>query len=156
MKLSKYVDCFLGKNILIANSNIAKVILYYKELFDKEIQSDLINALEMSYKFDVYIMNIYHPKYKQIAKLMHNSWREHGIIVKIDRLVKHGWLLYDYLIEKFADQEMLKELKQLIHANYAIFEKFFGVFVLFLFMLSICTIVFIIKCLFCFINLKIN
>ena len=77
----------------------------------KEIQSDLINALEMSYKFDMYIMNIYHPKYKQIAKLMHNSWHEHGIIMKIDRLVKHGWLSY-YLFEKFGDQEMLKELKQ--------------------------------------------
>ena len=137
----------LGKNVLIANSNNAKIILYYKEFADKEIQNHFVNALQMDYKFDMYIMDRNHPKCKQITKLMHNSWHEHGITVKTDRLGKHGWLLYYYLFEKFGHPKMVNEIKQLMHAkhNQTTFQDIFSVVMLLLFMLFICAKVLIIE-----------
>ena len=117
---------------MIANSNNAKIILYYKEFADKEMQNYLINALEMDYELDMYIMDRNHPKYEQIAKLMHNSWHEHGITVKTDRLGKHGWLLHYYLFEKFGYPKMANEIKQLMNAkhNRTTLEDIFSVVVL--------------------------
>ena len=146
-QLSKYVDFAFGKNVLITNSNNAKIILYYKEFVDKEIQNHLINALEMDYKFDMYIMNTNHVKYKQIAKFMHSSLYDYGITMKTDRLGKHGWLLYYYLFEKFAHPNMVNKFKKAMHTkhNQTTFEEIFGVIILLLFMLSICVFILIME-----------
>lgn len=70
---------------------------------------------------------------------------EYRIKVKIDRLLKHGWLLYYYLLERFALTEMI-EIKQLMHAKHdQTFDEFVGVFILFLFFLLISTVVFVIE-----------
>ena len=72
---------------------------------DREIQNDWLIALKMDFVIRLNLINKDHPNQKQIAKIIGNSLHEYGIKVKIDRLAKHGWLLYYYLLERlFIDR----------------------------------------------------
>ena len=148
--------------VLITKTVIANTILYYRELADKEVQNDWLIALKMDLKLMLYFMNRHHPMQNRICRLIRNSRHDYGIAERIElskRLSKHGWLLYYYIVERFSDRDTVKIFKQLINAQHhqMTLDEFVGVFILFFFMLSICTFVFIVEIVyFTLIHLKNN
>lgn len=143
--MNDYLSIIRGKTVLITRDFQANIFLHYSELTDREIQNDWLIALKMDFMIRLNLINKNHPNQKQIAKIIGNSLHEYGIKVKIDRLAKHGWLLYYYLLERFSSTEMI-DIKQLMHAKHnQTFDEFVGVFILFLFLLLISTIVFVIE-----------
>ena len=147
MNVHDYLDFVVGKTVLVGRSIIADTILYYRELVDREIQNDWLIALKMDFRPILHLMNRHHPMQDQISKLILNSRHDYGIAERTERLAKHGWLLYYYVVEGFVEQNVIDSLKQLMHAKHlkTTIHEFAGVFILFLFILSICTIVFIIE-----------
>lgn len=89
----------------------------------------------MDYKHLVKVVNNKHPKHKQIVKLINISI-EHGIKIRWQRLFKHGILMYVYLFEQLADEEILSQLRNQIKkmSNQITFDELSTVF----FFLSVC------------------
>ena len=142
--MNKYIDVIIGNRVFIANSFLSNLMMDYRVFVDNEIKNDWIIAFQMDYKLENIIVSRKHLKYKQVAKLINISV-EHGIKAKRDRLIKHGFLLFYYLFERFADTEIVNMIKQLIHTKHdqTTLNDLFSIFILFLFMLSISLIVFI-------------
>ena len=124
MNVNDYLDIFAGKVVLITWSVIADTILYYRELFDREIQNDWLIALKMDFKCILHLMNRHHPMKDQISKWILNSRHDYEIAVRTERLAKHGWLLYYYVAEGFVEKNVIEEVRNKTgETNFHCFEK---------------------------------
>ena len=90
-----------------------KAISCFRFLADEEQRDDWVIGLQLDYNYPVKIVNVKNRFYKRIIRLINISI-EHGIRVKRNRLFVNGMLLLYYLLQKFAPQETIDTIKQLL------------------------------------------
>ena len=143
--MNELIDIILGKMVFIGDSLAINMMFNYREFVDKQVKDDWVIAYQINYAHENKIVNKKHPKHKQIVKLINISV-EHGITVRRSHLIKHGFLLFFYLFEKFIDPDIVNMKRMIRKSDDQItFEGLCSVFMLFLLILSISIIVFIIE-----------
>ena len=144
--MNEFVDVVTGKMALIADSQSINIMSNYRKFADREVKDDWTIAYQMKYIHEYKIVNIKHPKHKQIVKLINISV-EHGITVRRSNLIKHGFLLFFYLIEKFVHPKVVNLIKRLMHKKHdkITINEFSSVIMLYLFILFISAIIFIME-----------
>ena len=99
----------MGRRIFIGDSNKCELILNYLKTVD-DINNWII-SFRNYYEYEVKIVNMKHPKYKQIIKLI-NLTTEHGIFQQKVNRFKYGFLLLSYWFERLIDPETIKVIKK--------------------------------------------
>ena len=107
--LEKIIDVLLGKRIFIGDRSECELVLNYLKTID-DITNWLV-SLSQYYELEIKIVNMKHPKYKEMIKLI-NLTTEHGIFQRRVNLFKYGFLLLSYWFERMMDPEIAKTTKE--------------------------------------------
>ena len=140
------IDVILGNAVFIGDHRIVQEFLNFREFVVEGNKDNWLISLKLDYKHEVKIVNKYHPKHKQIVKLINMSL-EHGIECKRHNLYKHGMLMLIYLLKRFVDQDVITIIKNEIdkRRKQISFDELSSVFFLFFISLPISIIIFVIE-----------
>ena len=153
--MKKVIDVFLGKHVFIGDSNQCQLILNYLKTVDGI--NNWIVSLKFYYEHEIKIVNMKHPKYKQIIRLINLSM-EHGIFQQKTNRLKHGFLL-SYLLERFIDPKQAKDIKQKFNqkkTDQIKFEELINIFIIKIIYYVIQIVVFIFELMYFFFTQKIS
>ena len=107
--LAKIIDILKGRRIMIGDSFKCELLLNYLKTVD-DINNWIISVRQY-YQYEIKIVNMKHPKYKQIIKLI-NLTNEHGILQQKVNRFKYGIKLLSNWLEQLIDSEMANQIKQ--------------------------------------------
>ena len=107
--LAKIIDILKGRRIMIGDSFKCELLLNYLKTVD-DINNWII-SVHQYYEYEIKIVNMKHPKYKQIIKLI-NLTNEHGILQQKVNRFKYGFMLVSYWLERLIENEMNSMIKQ--------------------------------------------
>ena len=149
--LNEMIEVIRGDAVLINQLEVSQDFLNFREFVATGNIDDWLIALKLDYKHVAKVVNNKHPKHKQIVKLINISL-ENGIENRWQRLFKHGILIFVYLFEQLADQEVLSQLRNEIEKmrNQITFDQLSSVFLSFFISLPISFIVFVFELTFYF------
>ena len=146
----------MGRRIFIGDSNKCQLILNYLKTFD-DINNWIISVRNY-YEYEVKIVNMKHPKYKQIIRLINLS-TEHGIFQQKVNRFKYGFLLLSYWFERLIDPETVKVIKKQFNketTNQIKFDELINIFYFRIINAVVVIIIFLIELMyFFFINKKV-
>ena len=98
----------MGRRIFIGDSNKCQLILNYLKTFD-DINNWIISVRNY-YEYEVKIVNMKHPKYKQIIRLINLS-TEHGIFQQKVNRFKYVSCCYHIGLNDWLTLKWSKRLK---------------------------------------------
>lgn len=129
---------------MIAESTFCNAILNFRSLVEKEFKDDWLIALQMDHNYQVKVVNVKNPQYKQIIYLI-NASNEYGIRIKRKKLYENGILMLYFLFEKVAPEYLLDLVddlltKRRIHITFNELESLF-LLLLFGLIVSICILI---------------
>ena len=120
----------MGRRVFIGDTNECQLLLNYLKTVD-DINNWII-SIRQYYQHEIRIVNMKHPKYKQIIRLI-NLTKEHGILQQKVNQFKHGFLLLSYWFEHLIDREMIKVFKREFNqktTNQIKFDELINIFVI--------------------------
>ena len=135
--LRKIIDILLGKRLFIGDSHQCQLLLNYLKTVD-DINNWIV-SLNFYYEHEIKIVNMKHPKYKQIIRLINLSL-EHGIFQQKVNRFKHGFLLLSNFFERFIDPEQVKNVKQKFNQKKTSEIKFEELINIFVFLIINCVV----------------
>lgn len=149
--LNEMIEVIRGDAVLINQLQLSQNFFNFRQFVAAGNINHWLIALKLDYKHLVKIANNKHPEHKQIVKLINISI-EYGIKIRWQRLFKHRILMYVYLFEQLADQEILSQLRNQIKKmrNQITFDQLSTVFLSFFISLPISLIVFVLELIFYF------
>lgn len=98
---------------MIAENQFCNAILNFRALVEKEFKDDWLIALQMDHNYQVKIVNVKNPQYKQIINLI-NASNEYGIRIRSNKLYENGVLMLYFLFEKVAPENLLNLVDDLL------------------------------------------
>ena len=127
--MKKVIDFLKEKRVFIGDSNKCQLLLNYIKKVDDI--SNWIIPISNYYEYEIKIVNMKHPKYKQIIKLI-NLTKEHGIFQQKVNLFKYGFLLLSNVFERLIDPEIANMIKREFNQktrNQIKFDQLINIFV---------------------------
>ena len=123
------IDFVKGIRVFIGDSDDCQLLLNYLKTVDDI--SNWIIPISKYYQYEIKIVNMKHPKYKQIIRLI-NLTKEHGIFQQKLNRFNYGFLLLSNWFERLIDPEIAKVIKREFHqktTNQIKFDQLINIFV---------------------------
>ena len=150
IKFEKFFDVLKGRRIFVGKSNHCEMILNYLKTVNDI--SNWIIAVSKYYEYEIKIVNMKHPKYKRIIKLI-NLTNEHGILKQKINRFKIGVMLLSNWLE-LIEPEMVNKIKQELdqNTNQIKFDELIYIFVINIIESVAIIMIFLIELIYFFLN----